>query len=78
MFVSGTHTRADFAYPAQKLLIYIDGQAYHVDRKKTDKRQEVLLEQGGYTVFRFDAKDLRDPVTVEHYKKKIVGALKKG
>jgi len=29
-------------------------------------------------VFRFDAKDLGDPVIVEHYKKKIVGALKKG
>jgi very-short-patch-repair endonuclease len=75
---SGTRTRADFAYPLQKVLIYIDGAAYHTNRKALDKRQEVLLEQAGYTVFHIHAKELEDPVIVEYYMKKIVDALKKG
>ncbi|HNW47173.1 MAG TPA: DEAD/DEAH box helicase [Thermotogota bacterium] len=74
----GVRTRADFAYPTGKILIYIDGAAYHADRRKLDKRQEVLLVHSGYTVFRIEAQDLEDPDIVAYYMQEISKALSKG
>ncbi|HPV95768.1 MAG TPA: hypothetical protein PLS99_07875, partial [Thermotogota bacterium] len=59
-------------------LIYIDGAAYHADRRKLDKRQEVLLVHSGYTVFRIEAQDLEDPDIVAYYMQEISKALSKG
>ncbi|HPE41821.1 MAG TPA: DUF559 domain-containing protein, partial [Thermotogota bacterium] len=60
-----------FAYPQEKILIYIDGDAYHENRKALDKRQQILLEQSGYRVERIPAKELDDQIVIEDTIRKI-------
>jgi len=67
----GVSTRVDFAYPQEKILIYIDGDAYHENRKALDKRQQILLEQSGYRVERIPAKELEDQIVIEDTIRKI-------
>ncbi|MGP6188566.1 MAG: Zn-binding domain-containing protein [Vulcanimicrobiaceae bacterium] len=48
-------TIADFAYPEQKLLIYVDGLAWHNTRRQRilDARQQRTLSDMGWTVQRY-------------------------
>lgn len=47
--------RADFAYPVRKVLIELDGEAYHVDREsfQSDRRKQNLAHNLGWVVYRF-------------------------
>lgn len=48
-------SRADFGYPEQRILIYVDGLQYHSSRKRRelDARQTRELSALGWTVMRF-------------------------
>ena len=67
----GITTIPDFAYPDKKVMIYIDGFAYHAgrgeERIELDRRQELFLQASGYFVFRIDAKDLDDDEMMQLY-----------
>ena len=47
--------RADFAYPERRVLIELDGEAYHVDRKsfQTDRLKQNRAHSLGWVVYRF-------------------------
>jgi len=48
-------TRADFAYPDQRVLVYVDGLAFHsaLSQRLHDSRQTNELQTMGYSVLRF-------------------------
>ncbi|MCX7643125.1 MAG: endonuclease domain-containing protein, partial [Armatimonadetes bacterium] len=48
-------TIADFAYPEQKLLVYVDGLAFHsaLSRRLHDAQIDRWLQRNGYRVLRF-------------------------
>jgi very-short-patch-repair endonuclease len=57
----GDDERVDFAWPARKLVVETDGNAYHdspTDRAR-DEQRDRLLERGGWTVLRFGWNDVR-------------------
>lgn len=57
-------TIADFAYPSNRLLIYVDGLAFHsaLSRRLHDFRIDRWLKQNGYKVLRFLSIEVaRDP-----------------
>ncbi len=47
--------RADFAYPERRVLIELDGEAYHVDRKsfQADRLKQNRAHSLGWVVYRF-------------------------
>jgi hypothetical protein len=48
------HTRPDFFYAEDKVVIYVDGPPHdHVDRQARDAKQEQAMEDLGYIVLRF-------------------------
>jgi len=53
-------TRADFAYLAQRVLIYVDSLAFHssIRQRIHDTRQTNDLQNMGYRVFRFLAREI--------------------
>jgi len=52
--------RVDFAIPADKLAIEIDGKKYHSDhqRQYKDKPRQRAIEVQGWTVIRFEAAEI--------------------
>jgi very-short-patch-repair endonuclease len=53
-------TEADFAYPAQRVLIYVDGLAFHssIRQRVHDNRQTNELQNLGYRVLRFLGREI--------------------
>jgi very-short-patch-repair endonuclease len=45
---------ADFAAPAERLVVEVDG-AYHVGRARADAKRDSVLARAGYRVLRFEA-----------------------
>jgi very-short-patch-repair endonuclease len=58
----------DFAFPSLRLDIEADGQYWHESRKDQDQKRDVHLKNCGWTVLRFNEKDLED---VKHIKDSI-------
>ncbi|MGQ9590598.1 MAG: DEAD/DEAH box helicase, partial [Planctomycetota bacterium] len=56
--IEGCRTRPDFVYEGELAAIYIDGPHHEFpDRRERDRAQTELMEDRGYTVIRFGAKD---------------------
>jgi very-short-patch-repair endonuclease len=55
--------RFDFAYPAAKLIIEVDGYRWHSGKHawQKDRERDNALNRLGWTVLRFTAEDLRRP-----------------
>ena len=53
--------RADFAYPARRLLIEVDGRSYHSDTKafQRDRDKQNATQALGWRTLRFTASDIR-------------------
>lgn len=49
----------DFALPKRKIVIEVDGEYWHQDKKKDRERQRII-EQQGYTVLRFTDNQLKN------------------
>ncbi len=68
--------RADFAWPAVKLVVETDGGAFHdspTDRAR-DERRDRALERGGWTVLRFGWNDvLHRPTSVHAILRRALG-----
>jgi very-short-patch-repair endonuclease len=45
----------DFLAPAQRLVVEVDGSAYHAHRRGADARRDEKLRRLGYRVLRLDA-----------------------
>lgn len=70
-------TRADFAYPEQRLLIYVDGLAFHslLRQRVHDSRQTAALQALGWQVMRFLGTEVyRDAASRAAEVAKVVGA----
>lgn len=51
----------DFANPKAKVVIECDGEAFHVDKEK-DERRDAALRNLGWRVYRITGRDCRDGV----------------
>lgn len=59
LWVRGQKIILDLAFPEQKVVIEIDGRAYHgLERFQQDRTRQNLLVQSGWTVLRFTWEDL--------------------
>jgi very-short-patch-repair endonuclease len=58
----GSHYRLDFAVPALKIGIEIDGFDYHSDTDDiaADRKRQRDLEFGGWTIIRFGGQEVHD------------------
>jgi very-short-patch-repair endonuclease len=57
----------DFLWPEQKLIVEVDGFAYHSSRQafERDRRRDALLQAGGFRVIRFTYRQIvDDPASV--------------
>lgn len=54
------NTVMDFAYPDQKIAIYIDGEPYHRDRKQQDSQIRMALKTLGWKVIVFNEENWND------------------
>jgi very-short-patch-repair endonuclease len=55
--------RVDFAYPAERMAIELDGYKYHASRQAFDRghRRQVDIQAAGYLIVPFTSTDLRRP-----------------
>jgi very-short-patch-repair endonuclease len=63
-FDDGSYTVADWAYPEQKVLVFIDGMSKHLhgdpDRRRRDKLLRAKARMKGYQVVEITAEALQD------------------
>lgn len=54
--------RLDFAYPAQRVAIEVDGYGFHSSRRSfdSDRKRDVILQAGGWRVLRFTSRTSRE------------------
>lgn len=62
----GSLTRADFAWPEQRVLVYIDGMTWHgsPERQRDDHIIRIKLRNAGYQIVELTARELSDTVTI--------------
>lgn len=61
---------ADFADPWARLVIEVDGAAYHQDKEK-DWQRQTLIEGSGWKVFRINAVDAINEETAEEFVSRV-------
>ncbi len=75
----GTLTRADFAYPDRKVLIYVDGLSTGIHgnprQQAGDRRKRTLARARGWNVLSISAQGLGDEAILSGFLDQLAGAL---
>lgn len=67
VFIEPCQTRPDFLYQHEQTAIYIDGPPHdYAGRQQRDRVQTAAMEDAGYTVLRFRARDDWDAIVRQH------------
>ena len=66
--VRGRHFRLDFAWPAERVFVEVDGIEFHSTPQQVakDRQRQNLLVLAGWTPLRFTYADLKEPVSYTH------------
>ncbi|MGD9498200.1 MAG: DEAD/DEAH box helicase [Armatimonadota bacterium] len=76
----GSLTLADFAWPEERILVYIDGMTWHgpPDVQRADRITRIKLRNAGYKVVEMTAQELGDTTAINRVLEELAVYLGKG